>query len=251
MTTVHHINCGWLHAPPNPRASCHCLLLEDAGRLALVDTGIGLLDAERLGRPLVELAGFLFNESDTAVRQVEQLGFSASDVTDIVLTHADPDHAGGLSDFPAARVHIAAEERIALRDGNPRYVPAQFAHRPRWETYAESDRRWFGLEARLVALGFASEVLLVPLRGHTLGHCGVAIRQGRRWAFHVGDAYYLRAEVTREDHPVSLLAAQWADDDGLRRRSLADIRRLAREHRAEIDFFGYHDVSELPYAPVA
>lgn len=251
MTTVHHINCGWLHAPPNPRASCHCLLLEDPAGLALVDTGIGLLDSDRLARPVIDAAGFLFDEADTAVRQIEQLGFSASDVTDIVLTHADPDHAGGLSDFPGARVHIAAEERVALRDGNPRYAPAQFAHRPRWETYSGSDRRWFGLEARPVALGFASEVLLVPLPGHTLGHCGVAVGQGRRWALHVGDAYYLRAEVARDDHPVSLLAALRADDDALRRRSLGEIRRVAREHRGQIDFFGYHDVGELPHAPVA
>jgi hypothetical protein len=29
---------------------------------------------------------------------------------------------------------------------------------------------------------------LVPLFGHTRGHCGVAIRNGSGWLFHVGDA---------------------------------------------------------------
>jgi hypothetical protein len=78
MTTIHHINCGSLHVPPNPRAICHCLLLEDKSGLALVDTGIDLLEVrspvERLGRQLIDLAGFQFHEADTAVRQVEKLG---------------------------------------------------------------------------------------------------------------------------------------------------------------------------------
>jgi hypothetical protein len=46
IATVHHINCGSPQAPPNPRVVCHCLLLEDEGGLALVDTGIGLLDMQ-------------------------------------------------------------------------------------------------------------------------------------------------------------------------------------------------------------
>ena len=33
---------------------------------------------------------------------------------DIVLTHGDPDHAGGLADFPTAAVHLSAEEHAAV-----------------------------------------------------------------------------------------------------------------------------------------
>jgi glyoxylase-like metal-dependent hydrolase (beta-lactamase superfamily II) len=53
------------------------------------------------------MAGFLFHEEDTTVRQVEKLGFRTKDVTHVVLTHCDPDHAGGLADFPHADVHVA------------------------------------------------------------------------------------------------------------------------------------------------
>lgn len=97
-----------------------------------------------------------------------------------------------------------------------------------------------------VALGFPSEVLLVPLFGHTLGHCGVAVQQGSRWVLHVGDAYYLRAELATDEHPVSGLAATRADDDELRRAALEELRRLARNHAGEIDLVCYHDASELP-----
>jgi len=75
----------------------------------------------------------------------------------------------------------------------------------------------------------------------------VAVRQeGERWVLHVGDAYYLRVELTTDDHPVSVLTAQRADDDDRRKASLGHLRRLAREHRDEIELFGYHDPSEFP-----
>lgn len=250
MTTIHHLNCGTLLVPSYPTVVCHCLLLQDGDQLALIDTGIGLHDVrnpiERLGQPLIDLAGFQFHESDTAVRRIEADGLSPRDVRHVVLTHGDPDHAGGLADFPRAIVHTSREEHAQIDGSQGRYVPTQFSHRPSWKAYGRSTRRWFGLEARPVDVGFSSEVLLIPLFGHTLGHCGVAIQQENRWLLHVGDAYYLRAELTTDDQPVSVIAAQRADDDAQRRASLEHLRRLVRDHRDEVNMIGYHDLSELP-----
>jgi len=250
MTKVHHINCGTLHVPPGPMASCHCLLLEDAAGLALVDTGIGLHDVrrpqERVGREAIEAAGFQFSEAETAVRIIEGLGLDPADVQHILLTHGDPDHAGGLADFPQATVHISVEEHAALPDGSPRYRAVQFDHGLRWCVHPPSEERWFGLEARAVSLGFAAEVLLVPLFGHTAGHCGVAVRQGDQWLLHVGDAYYLRAELSDDNHPVSRLASLRAEDDTLRRASLERLRQIARDHAGEVEMCGYHDFGEFP-----
>ncbi|MBA4189265.1 MAG: MBL fold hydrolase [Planctomycetaceae bacterium] len=246
---VHHLNCGILHVPPNPQAACHCLLLDIDGRLVLIDTGIGLEDIarplERIGQPAIDAAGFQFHEPLTAARQVERLGFPTTAVSDIVLTHADPDHAGGLADFPSAAVHISAEEHTQLTKGHWRYSPAQFAHRPQWSTHHTSSEMWFGLESRPLLIPDA-DVRLIPLFGHTLGHCGVAVRNEGRWLLHVGDAYYLRVELSTDDHPVSALAAVRADSDTLRKASLSELRRLARHHAAEIELFGYHDCSEFP-----
>jgi glyoxylase-like metal-dependent hydrolase (beta-lactamase superfamily II) len=251
MPTIHHINCGTLHVPPGPVAICHCLLLEDPRGLVLIDAGIGLHDVrhplERIGQTLIDVAGFKFNEADTAVRRIERLGFNPAAVTDVVLTHCDPDHAGGLADFPRARVHVSAEERAALEQGNVRYLPGHFAHGVRWAAYAPSStQKWFSLEARRVLLSIDAEVLLIPLFGHTAGHCGVAVRGGDRWLLHAGDAYYLRPELTTDDHPVSQLAARNAVDDVRRRATLEVVRRLARDHGDEIEMFGYHDADEFP-----
>ncbi len=247
---IHHLNCGILHAPPNPAASCHCLLLERDGRLALVDTGIGLQDIaaplERIGQAAIQAAGFQFHASLTAARHIERLGFQTADVSDILLTHADHDHVGGLADFPTARVHLSREEHGRLQRGSGRYSSAQFAHQPRWVAHPTSSERWLGLEARSLEMFHGIDLRLVPLFGHTLGHCGVALRHDGRWLLHVGDAYYLWVELSSDDHPISALATLAAEDDTQRQESLSELRRLAREHSSEVEIFGYHDFAKFP-----
>ena len=250
MPSIVHINCGTLLVPNFPTVVCHCLALLDGPHTVLVDTGIGLLDIAdptgRLGEELVHAAGFQFDARDTAVRRLEAMGVARESVRDIILTHADPDHAGGLADFPHARVHLSAEEHRQIDAGHPRYTARHFDHNPLWRPYSQSSRDWFGLPARRVDLPISSEVLLVPLVGHTHGHCGVAIESNGRWLLHVGDAYYLRAELTDPQHPVSALAAARADDNTARLDSLHQLRRIASDHADAVTMFGYHDLTELP-----
>lgn len=249
MLRIHHLNCVTIVMPTNDIVSGHCLLLSEKDKLVLVDTGIGLMDtkcpAERIGKELIEMVGYRFDENQTAVRQIEQLGFDPSAVTDCVISHLDNDHIGGLPDFPKATVHISIEELANFNSGNPRYLKVPLEHNPTIKTHPKADYDWFGFEARKVDTGIDAEIFLVPLFGHTRGHCGVAIKQpGNKWLFYVGDAYYLRAELTNAEHPVNELAKMRADDNELRVATVEKIRKLANAH-PEIDIYGYHDIEEF------
>src|SRR3954464_10604352 len=137
------------------RLACHCLLVEAANELVLVDTGLGLRDC---ASPRTRLSGFFlallapeFREEMTAARQVEQLGFKREDVRHIVLTHLDFDHAGGLDDFPNASVHMMAVERdyAVLQKtwmDRQRFRPQQWATRPKWQVHDRGGERWYGFD---------------------------------------------------------------------------------------------------------
>src|SRR5574340_1097266 len=56
------------------------------------------------------------------------------------------------------------------------YDPAQWSHQPMWVIHDEADGKdWFGLETIPIQEGLSPDVRLVPLPGHTPGHCGVAV----------------------------------------------------------------------------
>jgi glyoxylase-like metal-dependent hydrolase (beta-lactamase superfamily II) len=218
---IHHLNCGTdcpfggalfdgRSASLTGRLVCHCLLIEtDRHGLVLVDTGYGLKDVDhphrkphpRITRTMRTMLNIKLREEETALRQIERLGFHASDVRHIVLTHLDFDHAGGLEDFPGATIHLMAKEyetATGPRQGfvpRNRYRPSQFNQITDWRTYGARGDRWFGFDAVRDMEGLPPEILLVPLPGHTWGHAGVAVETGTGWLLHAGDAYFYRGEM--------------------------------------------------------
>lgn len=236
----------------------HALLVESPEGLVLIDTGIGLADiaapSERLGRPFVAMSRPELREDETAIRQVERLGFSARDVRHIVVTHLDPDHAGGLSDFPEAKVHVHQKELEAARTRQTRgeqgrYRTLQWDHGPRWETHVEDGERWFGLE-RVRAV--TDDVLLIPLFGHTRGHAGVAVRthraDGPEWLLHCGDSYFFHGQMEEpESCPWGLMSFQKlvAVDEALRVANVARLRALHREQGERVRLFSAHCAVEF------
>lgn len=249
MVKLHHLNCVEIRSPGGPRAIGHCLLLESSRKLVLIDTGIGLMDTKypnkRIGKELVNQVGYLFDERNTAIRQIQRLGLDPEKVTDCVISHLDNDHIGGLADFPKAKVHVGTEELENFNSGNPRYIKTPLSHDPDIKTYNPKNSNWFGFEARRVEIDLESEILLIPLFGHTSGQCGVAIKLDDTWIFYVADAYYLRAELNDSNHQVSELAEQRADNNDLRIETLNRIRKLVNDN-PDIVVFGYHDPEEFP-----
>ncbi|MDQ3036637.1 MAG: MBL fold metallo-hydrolase [Myxococcota bacterium] len=240
---------------------CHCVLLELPDRLVLIDTGIGVRDVEhpdRLTRTMRKLMRPTVDRDDTAIARVRALGFDPRDVRDILVTHLDYDHAGGLADFPAAKVHVYASEHAAAmertaRMGHQRYRPAQWSHGPHWVLYEPRGDAWFGFEAVRDLEGLGDDVLMLPLIGHTPGHCGVAFRDGDRWKLHAGDSYFFHGEMDVErPHCTPGLSAYQSLMDADREARLGNqdrLRKLLRDHGREVDVFCAHDPVELSRMP--
>ncbi len=126
---IHHLDCGTM-CPILGKLTvnemgimvCHCLLVESPAGLILVDTGYGLgdcADHKRLHILLRLSSRPRLDPAQTAVRQIEALGFRAADVRHIVVTHLDVDHAGGIGDFPAATVHSTRPSTAPSSRGRP------------------------------------------------------------------------------------------------------------------------------------
>jgi glyoxylase-like metal-dependent hydrolase (beta-lactamase superfamily II) len=264
---IHHLNCGTMCPRgarlltgeggllDNAHLVCHCLLIEGAEGLVLVDTGFGLDDVRRprqLGRVFNAICRPQLEQSETAITQIRALGFEPGDVRHIITTHLDLDHAGGLPDFPDAEVHLLGRELEAalhpsLRE-RPRYIAAHWSHGPRWVQHATEGERWMGFESVRALPGSNEEILLIPLPGHTRGHTGVAIRNGDRWLLHCGDAYFHHGEVQTPPHcPAGLSFFQTVDevDRAARHENRERLRELAERHGDQVELICSHDVHTL------
>jgi glyoxylase-like metal-dependent hydrolase (beta-lactamase superfamily II) len=72
--------CNW---------AMRCLLIEDEGRLILVDNGMGNKQDEKF------FGYYYLNGDDTLEKSLAKNGFSKDDITDVFLTHLHFDHCGG------------------------------------------------------------------------------------------------------------------------------------------------------------
>lgn len=72
--------CSW---------AMRCMLIEDGDRLMLIDTGIGDKQSEKFFSYY-----YLFGD-DSLRGNLDKLGFSPDDITDVFLTHLHFDHCGG------------------------------------------------------------------------------------------------------------------------------------------------------------
>ena len=72
--------CSW---------ALRCLLIEDEGRLILVDTGMGNKQDEKF------FGHYFMHGNDTLEKSLAKYGYTKDDITDVLLTHLHFDHCGG------------------------------------------------------------------------------------------------------------------------------------------------------------
>lgn len=251
---IHHLNCGTLKAPfIHLDSIVYCLLIETSSGLVLVDTGFGSQD---YSAPSLKMRFFLHymgvprNPNETALFQVKTLGYKAKDVRHIVQTHLHIDHAGGLGDFPWADVHLFKTEYLAAN--KPKgimefsYDQTHWAHDPKWVFYEKPVIDWFGFESIPALKTPEADFLLIPLPGHTRGHCGVAIGKPGKWLLHCGDAaspFHRDTDLHNRGesaHQMNFLSA------GLTHRVIGNhvsqLRSLLRDHSDEVQAISSHDI---------
>ena len=162
----------------------HPLLVRSADGLALIDAGAGLSLAKESGEPIGRLG-----------KALSAAGVAAGDIGLVLLSHAHPDHIGGLTAgndsgrrlvFPSARHLISRAEFEYWTSGR---VPGDFA--------------WMGDLARLHLLPIeragmldlvdgeqevAPGIRVIPAPGHTPGHLAISVSAGSQHAIFVADA---------------------------------------------------------------
>jgi len=254
---IHHLNTGSVFTPARKRLVNHCVLFDFGEKLLVVDPGVHYDFHTRSEFAPLGVQRWLMpsNHKETRLTEhLKRLGHSREKVTDIVLTHLDYDRASALIDFPNARVHIFGPEYIAgmapagwIESQRYRYL----RHIPRvpWVIHPLQGEKWFGFDALRPTPELTSDLYLVPLVGHTWGHCGVAFHDKGKWFLHAGDAYFHRQEMNVL-HPkcpwLLSLYQRWLhvdEDSSLYNQDR--LRKLIRDQAPEVSVFCSSDPEEL------
>ncbi|UPT65888.1 MAG: MBL fold metallo-hydrolase [Sphingobacteriales bacterium JAD_PAG50586_3] len=250
INKIHHLNCATLR-PLGKKVICHCLLLETDTGLILVDTGLGMQDVQNPGKRLSTTFRLIMNavldSNETALKQIEQLGFTNADVKYIISTHLHEDHAGGINDFPDAEVILSEREYnavIATPNAGAGFSKAQLQN-IKWKKAAVGTENWNGFTMQKVLDG----IWLVDLEGHTFGQCGVLMDYNNKQYFHCADSYYSRQSlvVGFGKTPFMFKLTQWFT--GKNKQALKEneqkLYNLYHQNIQGLEMFCSHDVDEF------
>lgn len=190
------------------------LLVKSGTRTMLFDTGAGSASFAVAGR----LPGSL-----------RSAGVSPAQVTDVFISHAHPDHVGGLVGaggglaFPNAVIHLSAPEWESMKS-RAELAPMVAAITSKVATFRPG---------ALVVQG----VTAVPIAGHTPGHTGYEISSNGETLFFIGDAaHHSILSVQRPDWTIAF------DED---QPSARISRRAVLQRAAEQDRLIY--ASHFPF----
>ncbi len=201
-------------------------LIQHERGLVLFDTGIATdawEDARATYGPLLDIFAIECPPENHLLRQLERVGFTADDVTHVVISHSHFDHTGGMHLFPQAKFYMSEEDlRYAFW---PDRFCAGFFRAEDLERTRGFD--WHPLREDLDLFGDGSiQILRTP--GHTHGELSMLLRLPTKRFVLTADSVHLRASL--EQHtpcPVDLDTASAV-------RSIERLRQIADANEADI-----------------
>jgi 4-pyridoxolactonase len=220
------------------RFPVYSVLIEHPEGLMLFDTGFDLdLVNEKLPFELPEQS-----EEQTLPGQLRLAGFAPDDVDAVINSHLHFDHCGGNKHLTRATTYLHEAEIREARSPEP------------FEVLGYADRSWdhpgatFSLLSGDVQLADGVHLFATP--GHTIGHYSLLVEvDGReRPLLFMADVAYTPDAYAR-DHQ-----AGFHHDPVAGVRSIRRVKRIAREHDAEIFFthdmevFGTYRLAPDAYA---
>ena len=204
---------------------CNVTLVETEDSKILFDVGAGLYFLDGMGVILDSL---------------DEQGLAPEDITDVIFTHAHPDHIWGVLDdfddllFPEAMYHIGRVEWDYW--WNPETVNE--VDESRVQTAVGAKTRFEALQDQIEFFDDGDEpipgVLALMTPGHTPGHMSFEIANGSQSALVVGDAI--------NDHHVAFKRPNWLSglDQDPEMAALTRQKLLNRSSSEDILLIGFH-----------
>ena len=204
---------------------CNVTLVETEDRKILFDVGAGIYFLDGMGALLDSL---------------DEQGLAPEDITDVIFTHAHPDHIWGVLDdfddllFPEAMYHIGRVEWDYW--WNPETVNE--VDESRVQTAVGAKTRFEALQDQIEFFDDGDEpipgVLALMTPGHTPGHMSFEIANGSQSALIVGDAL--------NNHHVAFKRPNWLSglDQDPEMAALTRQNLLNRSSSEDMLLIGFH-----------
>jgi glyoxylase-like metal-dependent hydrolase (beta-lactamase superfamily II) len=182
---------------PVPVMDTLCLLVKTGDHTALIDTGFG-------EQPVV--GGIRQTKVGNLLKVLETEGEKISDIDTVILSHAHPDHVGGIADdqgrpqFPNARIIMFRQEWDFWMNGPDL---SRVNEHLKQATLTVIKKKLLPLKERFNLIEGEVEVLsgirIIKSAGHTPGHINLLISSGSQQMICIFDLVHSQLEFSQPD----------------------------------------------------